>query len=100
MSKILVIDDESSMRMLLAAALEDAGYEVIDTASGSAGIELAKEEKPDLVLCDVGLLDTSGYEVIKTLRAQPQTCRIPLELMSGLADLQGMREGERVGADD
>ena len=100
MSNILDIDDESSMRMLLAAALEDAGYEVIDTASGSAGIELAKEEKPDLVLCDVGLLDTSGYEVIKTLRAQPQTCGIPLVLMTGLADLQGMREGMRLGADD
>ena len=100
MSKLLVIDDEVSMRQLLAAALEDAGYEVIATASGQSGIEMAREEKPDLVLCDVGLLDVSGYEVLKTLRASTDTQNIPVVLITGLADLQEMREGMRLGADD
>ncbi len=100
MPKILVIDDEASMRMLLVAALEDNGYEVVDSGSGRSGIELAQAEKPDLVLCDVGLLDTSGYEVLRALRSLPETSNIPFVLMTGLADLQGMREGMRLGADD
>lgn len=100
MPKILVIDDEVSMRMLLIAALEDNGYEVVDSGSGRTGIELAQEENPDLVLCDVGLLDTSGYEVLRELRSMPKTGNIPFVLMTGLADLQGMREGMRLGADD
>jgi len=100
MPKILVIDDEVAMRQLLAAALEDSGYEVIDTGSGQSGIELAQAEKPDLILCDVGLLDTSGYEVLRALRTRPETVSIPFVLMTGLADLQGMREGMRLGADD
>ncbi len=100
MPKILVIDDEASMRQLLTKVLERGGYDVIDTGSGTAGIELAVEDKPDLVLCDVGLLDISGYEVLKSLRNKPETHNIPVVLITGLADLQGMREGMRLGADD
>ena len=100
MPKILVIDDEVDMRQLLAKALARAGYEVIDTGSGESGIALAREEKPDLVLSDVGLLDISGYEVLKALRAEPVTHNTPVVLMTGLADFDGMREGMRLGADD
>ncbi len=100
MPKILVIDDEAEMRLLLTKALERAGYEVIDTASGRSGLELALQENPDLVLCDVGLPDLSGYEVLKSLRARPDAASLPLILVTGLADLQGMREGMRLGADD
>ena len=100
MPKILVIDDEASMLQLLIKALERAGYEVVDTVSGQSGIELAGTEKPDLVICDVGLLDVSGYEVLKSIRARAETHNIPVVLVTGLADLQGMREGMRLGADD
>lgn len=100
MPKILVIDDEAAMLQLLTKALEFSGYEVVGTASGQSGIELSQTEKPDLVLCDVGLLDLSGYEVLKAIRAQADTHNIPVVLITGLADLQGMREGMRLGADD
>lgn len=100
MPKILVIDDEASMRKLLIRGLEQAGYEVVDTESGTSGIELARSDKPDLVLCDVGLTDISGYEVLRSLRGASKTANIPVILITGLADLQGMREGMRLGADD
>jgi signal transduction histidine kinase len=100
MAKILVIDDEASMRQLLARALERAGYEVSQTASGQSGIELAPAEKPDLILCDVGLQDISGYEVLRAMRSRAETQNTPFVLMTGVADLQGMREGMRLGADD
>ncbi len=100
MPKLLVIDDEESMRLLLTRALERAGYEVVQTASGLAGVDLALEEKPDLILCDVGLIDTTGYDVLRQLRGRPETQNIPFVLMTGVADLDGMREGMRLGADD
>ena len=100
MSLILVIDDEAAMRQLLSQALRDGGYEVIDTGAGQAGVELARSEKPDLVLCDVGLLDITGYEVLKALRSHPATRNIPVVLITGMADLEGMREGMKLGADD
>ncbi|HLP08836.1 MAG TPA: hybrid sensor histidine kinase/response regulator [Opitutaceae bacterium] len=100
MPKILVIDDEESMRQLLTRALERAGHEVVQTGSGQVGVELAPSEKPDLILCDVGLLDTTGYEVLRRVRERPETQNIPFVLMTGVADLQGMREGMRLGADD
>lgn len=100
MPRILVIDDEVAMRQLLSTALQRAGYEVIDTGLGQVGIELALTEAPDLVLCDVGLLDLSGYDVLKALRARPETHNTPVVLITGMADLQGMREGMTLGADD
>jgi signal transduction histidine kinase len=100
MPRILVIDDENEMRQLLSTALRRSGYEVIDTGLGQVGIELALSELPDLVLCDVGLLDITGYEVLRALRARPQTHNTPVVLITGLADFQGMREGMTLGADD
>lgn len=100
MPRILVIDDEADMRQLLTTALRHCGYEVIDTGLGQVGIELTFTEDPDLVLCDVGLLDISGYEVLKALRARPETHNTPVVLITGMADLQGMREGMTLGADD
>jgi signal transduction histidine kinase len=100
MPRILVIDDEADMRQLLTAAFRRAGYEVSETAMGQEGIALARAESPDLVLCDVALLDISGYEVLKTLRGAPETANAAFILITGLADLQGMREGMKLGADD
>lgn len=100
MSKIFVIDDEAGMRSLLMHALEGVGHEVVETGAGASAIERIPLEKPDLVLCDVGLLDMSGHEVLQAVRANPDTSNIPFVLMTGVADLQGMREGMRLGADD
>lgn len=100
MPRILVIDDEAAMREFLTAALQLRGYEVIDTGQGQVGIELAVSENPDLVLCDVVLLDISGYEVLRALRARPETHNTPVVLITGMADLQGMRQGMTLGADD
>jgi len=100
MPRILVIDDEADMRELLTTLLQRDGYTVSETASGQPGIERARAEPPDLVLCDVALPDISGYDVLRGLRSAPETANVPVVLITGLADLQGMREGMKLGADD
>ncbi len=66
--KVLVIDDEPSIRKLLKTALELNGYEVAGAASGSDGLRSVIDEKPDVVLLDLGLPDMSGIDVLKRLR--------------------------------
>lgn len=100
MKKILVIDDEEWLREMIRLALSQKGYEVIEAHDGEAGIEQAKKNVPDLILCDVNMGKMDGYLTLSSLRNQPGTAAIPFILMTGLADNAGMRHGMELGADD
>ncbi|MGN6555274.1 MAG: hybrid sensor histidine kinase/response regulator [Verrucomicrobiota bacterium] len=100
MKKILVIDDEEWLREMIQLALRQNGYEVIEAANGEKGIEVAKKELPDLILCDVNMDKMDGYAALSSLRSEPVTASIPFILMTGLADQAGMRHGMELGADD
>src|SRR5437588_10089172 len=100
MKKILVIDDEEWLREMVQLALGQKGYSVIEAENGSAGIEKAQRELPDLVLCDVNMDKVDGYRTLSSLRNEPATAAIPFILMTGLADNAGMRQGMELGADD
>jgi DNA-binding response OmpR family regulator len=69
MARILVIDDDEQLLLLVRQALQKEGYEVLSTADGPQGIEIFKREKPDLVLLDIGLPTMDGIEVLKAVRA-------------------------------
>jgi two-component system sensor histidine kinase/response regulator len=100
MNKILVIDDEDWLREMVQLALEQKGFEVVQAESGAVGIELARNQLPDLILCDVNMAKMDGYGTLTSLRADPATAAIPFILMTGLADNAGMRHGMELGADD
>ena len=100
MPRILVIEDEPAMGQLIAEALRHHAYEVETTVDGRAGIAAARHARPDLVLLDVVLSDISGLEVLKALRTAPETANTPIVLVTGRANLAGMREGMKLGADD
>jgi two-component system sensor histidine kinase/response regulator len=100
MKKILVIDDEQWLREMILLALRQKGYEVIEAGNGAEGIEKARKDLPDLVLCDVNMEKVDGYLTLSTLRSEPNTTAIPFILMTGLADNAGMRHGMELGADD
>lgn len=100
MRKILVIDDEEWLREMVQMALQQRGYEVIEAQDGSLGIEVARRELPDLILCDVNMGKVDGYLTLSSLRNEPATAAIPFILMTGLADNAGMRHGMELGADD
>ena len=101
MSKILVIDDEPWLREMIRAALEEEGFEVIEAANSPEGVARAREQRPDLILCDVNMDKAdAGYTILAKLREDAATATIPFILMTGLADAAGMRHGMDLGADD
>ena len=100
MKKILVIDDEEWLREMVQLALRQRGYAVIEAENGATGIEKARKELPDLILCDVNMEKVDGYLTLSSLRNEPVTAAIPFILMTGLADNAGMRHGMELGADD
>src|SRR5208283_5923220 len=100
MKKILVIDDEEWLREMIHLALKQKGFEVIEAINGADGIEKARKELPDLILCDVNMEKVDGYLTLSSLRTEAPTAAIPFILMTGLADNASMRHGMELGADD
>jgi two-component system sensor histidine kinase/response regulator len=100
MKRILVIDDEEWLREMVHIALAQKGFDVIEAENGEQGIQLARNELPDLILCDVNMQRVDGYLTLSSLRNEPATAPIPFILMTGLADNAGLRHGMELGADD
>src|ERR1700734_2481860 len=100
MKRILVIDDEEWLREMIHLALKQKGFEVIESRNGADGIEKARQELPDLILCDINMEKVDGYLTLASLRNEAPTAAIPFILMTGLADNAGMRHGMELGADD
>jgi signal transduction histidine kinase len=98
--KILVIDDEEWLREMIRLALKQKGFDVIEAINGADGIERARKELPDLILCDINMEKVDGYLTLASLRNEAPTAAIPFILMTGLADNAGMRHGMELGADD
>jgi len=98
MARILLIDDNATLRALLQVQLEEAGHEVCEAASGAEGARLYRERGADLVLCDLVLPDKDGLETIRTL-CQAGGARVIA--MTGEADLSSvglLRAAEQLGA--
>jgi CheY-like chemotaxis protein len=84
-ARVLVIDDNENNRFLLATLLEHAGHSVLEAEAGIPGALLAAQEKPDLVVVDLSLPDISGLALIRNLRADPTTARLPIALYTATA---------------
>lgn len=97
---ILIIEDEPTERMLTRAHLEQAGYKVIEADDAPAGLELAHKVQPDLIILDINLPTTNGFEVCKSLRATPSLRQTPILISTGLDDTESVAEGFIAGASD
>ena len=91
MRKALVVDDESDAREFVRAILEPDGWEVIEAEDGAAGIEKAKETRPDLAILDVEMPNVNGFEVFTELIKLPETAGTKIVMLTGVADKLGMR---------
>lgn len=100
MRKILVIEDEEAVRSVILEMLGAEGFNVTGAPNGTIGVKLARQEKPDLILCDVSMPEMDGYDVLSTLRADPLTAVIPFIFLTGRAGTGPLREGMNNGADD
>lgn len=90
-TRILVIEDNPANMELVRYVLEAFGYAVSAAADGEIGLELARAEPPDLVVCDLQLPGIGGIEVARRLRAQPALARVPLVAVTAYA-MVGDRE--------
>jgi DNA-binding NarL/FixJ family response regulator len=100
MKKILVIEDEPEMRRNLTTILRLEKFHPLPAANGRAGVQLAKKEKPDLILCDVMMTELDGYGVIAALRADAETVTIPFIFLTAKGEKPDIRAGMNLGADD
>jgi two-component system cell cycle response regulator len=100
-ARILVVDDLEANRRLLEAKLSAEYYEVLTARRGEEGVQLAKRERPDLVLLDVmmpGGID--GYEACRRIKAQPETRHIPVVIITTLDDRDSRVRGLQAGAEE
>ncbi|HRF48155.1 MAG TPA: response regulator [Anaerolineales bacterium] len=99
-NRILIIDDEVNNRKTLAAILAPLGAEIFQAVNGRAGLELALEVKPDIVLLDVMMPDLDGYEVCRRVRDEPTLAEVPIIMITALDDRDSRLAGIEAGADD
>jgi signal transduction histidine kinase len=100
MEKILVIDDEQSIQEDIAQILELEGFAVVTAKNGQIGVDLALQEIPDVILCDVAMPDLDGYQVLERLHQDPVTQWIPFIFISARSSRSDLRLGMTLGADD
>lgn len=100
MKKILVIEDETEMRRNITTLLRYYDYEPVAAESGRAGVEAARREKPDLILCDVMMPGLNGYSVLQTLQTDAALARIPFIFLTAKGEKDDLRSGMNLGADD
>jgi DNA-binding NarL/FixJ family response regulator len=100
MKKILVIEDETETRDNLVLMLEMEGFKPLSAPNGRKGVEVAKRELPDVILCDVSMPELDGHGVLEALRADPATVSIPFIFLTARGDKKDLRTGMNLGADD
>lgn len=98
-AKVLVVDDEPHILKLVKYTLEKHGYEVVEAADGSAAIESAKRDLPDIIILDVMMPIMNGYDACAKIKEFPETENIPVIMLSAKTQQYEISKGIEVGAD-
>lgn len=99
MKKVLIIEDSPMVLENMAEFLEFKGYSTIVANNGKDGFELAKSEVPHVIVCDVKMPKTDGFQVLDLLKADTCTCNIPFIFLSALSQKDDMERGLKSAAD-
>jgi DNA-binding response OmpR family regulator len=99
-AKVLVIDDEAPIRLLCRVNLEAEDMEVVEAEDGSTGLELARTERPDVILLDVMMPGLDGWEVLQRLFEDEETRQIPIVFLTARAELRDRARGLELGGLD
>jgi len=97
--KVLVCDDERHIVRLIQVNLERQGYIVVTAFDGKEGLEKIRSEKPNVVVLDVMMPYMDGFEVLKTIRREPETEALPVIMLTAKAQDKDVFEGYHYGAD-
>jgi CheY-like chemotaxis protein len=84
MSRVLVIDDETVVGTILRYAFDVDGHETVVAGSGSSGIQMARSERPDVIVLDLMMPDVTGYDVLEILREDEETKDLPIVVLTAV----------------
>jgi DNA-binding response OmpR family regulator len=98
MAKILIVEDDPVLQKTLQEFLIGEGFEVFSAGDGDEGVRTATKENPDLILLDIILPKKNGYEVIKELKANEGTMKIPIVLLTNLGGIHDVEKALELGA--
>lgn len=99
-NKLLIVEDENTIRSMYTAKFESDGFEVISADNGATGLEMAKKELPDLILLDIILPQLDGFSVLKSLKEDAKTKNIPVVMLTNLGTNEDRVKGQKMGAVD
>lgn len=100
MSKVLIVEDEAHIRGELVDWLTFEGYETLQAANGRVGLALARQARPDLIVCDISMPEMDGFEMLMEVRSDPSICDTPFVFLTAAAERSSFRRGMDLGADD
>jgi DNA-binding response OmpR family regulator len=100
MTKVLVIDDEAPIRLLCRVNLEAENMDVLEASDGPGGLELARNERPDVILLDVMMPGLDGWRVAEELMDDERTRQIPIIFLTARAEFRDRARGLDIGGVD
>ena len=100
MKKILLIEDDVVLRENTEELLELSNYEVVVAPNGKVGVEIAKQNLPNIIVCDIMMPELDGYGVLEALSKNEETRHIPFIFLSAKTERKDVRKGMDLGADD
>jgi len=98
--KVLVVEDDSLLQDMLAQQLSKDAWTVSYAKDGDRALEIARTEKPDIILLDLMLPGVSGYDILANLKKDPELTRIPVIILSNLGQQEDIDKGLQLGATD
>ncbi|PIY95465.1 MAG: response regulator [Candidatus Kerfeldbacteria bacterium CG_4_10_14_0_8_um_filter_42_10] len=98
--RVLIIEDEVALLYALQSKLSIEGFEAEAVSTGKEGLKLLQEKKYDLLILDIILPDTDGFEILKQVKENPKTKAIPCVIISNLAEKDNIERGISLGAKD
>ncbi len=98
--KVLIVEDEESLAQMYAAKFKHEGFTVAVAPDGASGLEMARKEKPAIILLDIILPQKDGFMVLKELKEDDKTKGIPVIMLTNLGQDEDISRGKKLGADD
>jgi DNA-binding response OmpR family regulator len=100
MKTVLLVDDEPDFVELTKMRLEGNGYKVLTASNGQEGLDVARSQKPDLILLDVMMPDMDGYQMLKKVRVDPEIRSTPVVMLTAKGETRSMLKAKEMGSTD
>lgn len=100
MTKILIVEDDTTLRLNIKDILQAEKFDVVTATNGKEGLDKAKNEIPDLILSDIMMPEMDGYELLNKLQEDKTLAKIPFIFLTAKAEQENIRQGINIGADD